>query len=32
MWSRVAYYVEDETADPWGHIPQSLQYLKRLKL
>lgn len=26
------YYVEDESADPWGHIPQSLQYLKRLKL
>lgn len=26
------YYVEDESADPFGHIPQSLQYLKRLKL
>ena len=26
------YYVEDESADPWGHIPQSLQYLKNLKL
>lgn len=26
------YYVEDESADPWGHIPQSLQYLKGLKL
>jgi sugar phosphate isomerase/epimerase len=26
------YYVEDESADPWGHIPQSLQYLKSLKL
>ena len=26
------YYIEDESADPWGHIPQSLQYLKSLKL
>jgi sugar phosphate isomerase/epimerase len=26
------YYVEDESADPWGHIPQSLQYLRGLKL
>ena len=26
------FYVEDESADPWGHIPQSLQYLKSLKL
>jgi sugar phosphate isomerase/epimerase len=26
------YYVEDESADPWGHIPQSVQYLKSLKL
>ena len=26
------YYVEDESADPWGHIPQSLQYLKSLRL
>ena len=26
------YYIEDESADPWGHIPQSLQYLKNLKL
>jgi sugar phosphate isomerase/epimerase len=26
------YYIEDESADPWGHIPQSLQYLKGLKL
>ena len=26
------YYVEDESADPWGHIPQSLQYLRKLKL
>jgi hypothetical protein len=22
------YYVEDESADPWGHIPQSLRYLE----
>jgi sugar phosphate isomerase/epimerase len=26
------YYVEDESADPWEHIPQSLQYLKNLKV
>lgn len=26
------YYVEDESADPWGHIPQSLQYLRSLRL
>lgn len=26
------YYVEDESADPWDHIPQSVQYLKSLKL
>lgn len=26
------YYVEDESADPWGHIPQSVQYLRGLKL
>jgi sugar phosphate isomerase/epimerase len=26
------YYIEDESADPWGHIPQSVQYLKTLKL
>ncbi len=26
------YYIEDESADPWGHIPQSVQYLKSLKL
>jgi len=26
------YYVEDESADPFGHISQSLQYLKSLKL
>jgi sugar phosphate isomerase/epimerase len=26
-----AYYLEDESADPWGHIPQSLTYLKNFK-
>ena len=26
------YYIEDESADPWGHIPRSLAYLKQLKL
>ena len=26
------YYLEDESADPWGHIPQSLAYLKTVKL
>jgi len=26
-----AYYIEDESADPWGHIPQSLTYLKNFK-
>jgi len=26
------YYVEDESVDPLGHIPQSLAYLKGLKL
>jgi sugar phosphate isomerase/epimerase len=26
------YYVEDESADPWGHIPMSLAYLKALRL
>ena len=26
------YYIEDESADPWGHIPRSLGYLKQLKL
>jgi sugar phosphate isomerase/epimerase len=25
------YYVEDESTDPWGHIPQSLAYLKSFK-
>ncbi len=23
-----AYYVEDESSDPWGHIPQSVTFLK----
>ncbi len=23
------YYVEDESADPWGHLPQSVRYLER---
>ena len=32
MKARVsAYYLEDESADPWGHIPQSLTYLKNFK-
>jgi sugar phosphate isomerase/epimerase len=26
------YYLEDESTDPWGHIPQSLAYLRSLKL
>jgi sugar phosphate isomerase/epimerase len=26
------YYLEDESADPWGHIPQSLDYLRKLSL
>ena len=26
------YYLEDESADPWGHIPQSLDYLRQLRL
>ena len=26
------YYIEDESADPWGHIPQSVTYLRTLKL
>ena len=25
------YYLEDESADPWGHIPQSLAYLRSFK-
>jgi sugar phosphate isomerase/epimerase len=23
------YYIEDESVDPWGHIPQSVTYLQR---
>ena len=26
------YYLEDESADPWNHIPKSLEYLRKLKL
>ena len=26
------YYLEDESADPWGHIPRSLEYLRKLTL
>jgi sugar phosphate isomerase/epimerase len=26
------YYLEDESADPFGHIPQSLRYLREMKL
>ena len=25
------YYIEDESADPWNHIPQSIAYLKAFK-
>ncbi len=25
------YYIEDESADPWGHIPQSVAYLEKFK-
>ena len=24
------YYLEDESADPWGHIPQSLAFLRKI--
>ena len=24
------YYIEDESTDPWGHIPQSLKYLAKI--
>jgi sugar phosphate isomerase/epimerase len=24
------YYIEDESPDPWGHIPQSIEYLKEI--
>jgi sugar phosphate isomerase/epimerase len=26
------YYVEDESSDPWQHIPRSVEYLKGVKL
>jgi sugar phosphate isomerase/epimerase len=26
------YFVEDESADPWGHVPKSVAYLEKLKL
>ena len=26
------YYVEDESADPWGHIPASVAYLENVKV
>jgi sugar phosphate isomerase/epimerase len=26
------YYVEDESADPWGHIPQSVKYLQQVAI
>jgi len=26
------YYLEDESTDPWGHIPLSVQYLRGVKL
>jgi hypothetical protein len=25
------YYLEDESPDPWGHIPQSVSYLKSFR-
>ena len=25
------YYIEDESADPWAHIPQSIEYLKNVR-
>jgi sugar phosphate isomerase/epimerase len=25
------YYIEDESPDPWGHIPQSVEYLKKIR-
>jgi sugar phosphate isomerase/epimerase len=25
------YYIEDESPDPWGHIPQSIEYLKSVR-
>jgi hypothetical protein len=26
------YFIEDESADPWQHIPQSVTYLEQLVL
>jgi sugar phosphate isomerase/epimerase len=26
------YFIEDESADPWGHVPKSVGYLETLKL
>jgi sugar phosphate isomerase/epimerase len=26
------YYIEDESADPWGHIPDSVAYLRSVRL
>jgi sugar phosphate isomerase/epimerase len=26
------YYLEDESADPWGHIPMSVAYLKTVRI
>ena len=26
------YYIEDESADPWGHIPTSVAYLESVKV
>ncbi|MGB2712533.1 MAG: sugar phosphate isomerase/epimerase [Vicinamibacterales bacterium] len=31
MAGTALYYLEDESADPWGHIPQSLTFLKSFK-
>jgi sugar phosphate isomerase/epimerase len=25
------YYIEDESADPWGHIPETIKYLESVK-
>jgi hypothetical protein len=25
------YYLEDESKDPWTHIPQSIKYLENFK-
>ncbi len=26
------YYIEDESPDPWAHIPQSVEYLKKVEI